>query len=61
LEQGAGPHQGLAEAPAMMWLRRSPVSTGFAWRSEIVHDLQPGRAVANLTALAAPDAARGAG
>ena len=46
-----GDVHGLAEALAMMWLRASPVSKGFAWRSDLLQEMQPGRAVASLIGL----------
>jgi glycosyltransferase involved in cell wall biosynthesis len=41
----------LAEALVMMWLKQSPVSKGFQWRSQIAEEMRPERAVANLIDL----------
>ncbi len=49
-----GDVRGLAEALVTMWLRRSPVAKGFAWRSEVGEEMRPARAVANLISLATP-------
>lgn len=47
-----GDVRGLADALAKMWLKDSPVSKGFDWRSELTMEMQPERAVANFIALA---------
>jgi glycosyltransferase involved in cell wall biosynthesis len=47
-----GDVHGLANAVARMWLKETPVSKGFDWRSELTAEMQPERAVANLIALA---------
>lgn len=47
-----GDVRGLAGALVKMWLKDSPVRKGFDWRSEVMAEMQPERAVANFIALA---------
>ena len=47
-----GDVEGLAETLVKVWKGESPVRKGFEWSSDIVVEMRPERAVANLLALA---------
>jgi glycosyltransferase involved in cell wall biosynthesis len=58
VEEGVSGHlvelgdvQGLARALTKMWNRKTPVSKGFKWKSEILNEMNPEAAVANLVRL----------
>jgi glycosyltransferase involved in cell wall biosynthesis len=46
-----GDVDGLARALVAMWKKESPVRKGFEWKTNIVREMQPERAIANLIAL----------
>jgi glycogen(starch) synthase len=46
--------EGLAFAIVDMWRGRSPIEKGFTWRSGIVEEMKPAKAVENLLKMACP-------
>jgi len=48
----------LAKALARLWLKNSPVSKGFIWRSKIADEMKPEQALANFLRLCAPGGSR---